>query len=167
MARTVTWNGEAAKMRNPDLTVALVASEDDIAAVKDIFHAFLDFMPIDFGFQGIEAEMARFPDGYEFLLLAKLGGQPIGAVALKEHTPETCEMKRLFVLTNIQGSGAGRALCDLLITEATSRGYKTMLLDSLRRLESAGKLYQKLGFQEIAPYNVNPEEDVYYMSRAL
>ncbi len=151
----------------PNLTVAEATSPADTAAVKDIFRAFINFLPIDLGFQGIEAEMAGFPSGYVFMLLAKQDGKAVGAVALKEHDSDTCEMKRLFVLPEAQGSGAGRLLCEQLMEGAKRRGYKTMLLDSLRRLESAGRLYQKLGFSEIEPYNINPEADVYYMSRAL
>jgi len=149
------------------ITIAPATSKTDVAAVKTIFKAFIKFLPIDLGFQGIDDEMQHFPQGYECLLLAKLGGKPIGAVALKEHSPETCEMKRLFVLPGAQGSGAGRLLCERLIKTATTKGYKTMLLDSLKRLDAAVSLYRKLGFSEIEPYNFNPEGDVIYMHLAL
>jgi len=157
------WQPSRAKA----VTIAAATSKADIAAVKTIFQAFIDFLPIDLGFQGIDDEMDQFPQGYAFLLLARLDGVPVGAVALKEHTPETCEMKRLFVLPGAQGSGAGRLLCEHLMADAAARGYQTMLLDSLRRLETAVALYRKLGFKEIAPYNFNPEDDVIYMSRPL
>lgn len=149
------------------VSVAIAETDADVAAVKAIFRAFVEFLPIDLGFQGIEAEMARFPDGYEFLLLAKRGDKPIGAVALKEHSSDVCEMKRLYVLPEGQGTGAGRLLCEHLMQEAKARGYKTMLLDSLKRLDAAVALYRKLGFEEIEPYNFNPEDDVVYMKRTL
>ncbi|NVJ70247.1 MAG: GNAT family N-acetyltransferase [Alphaproteobacteria bacterium] len=149
------------------VSVAIAETDADVAAVKAIFRAFVEFLPIDLGFQGIEAEMARFPEGYEFLLLAKRGEEPIGAVALKEHSPDVCEMKRLYVLPEGQRTGAGRLLCEHLMQEAKARGYTTMLLDSLKRLEAAVALYRKLGFEEIEPYNFNPEDDVVYMKRTL
>ncbi len=152
---------------NSSLTLLRAETPKDVQAVKDIFQAFLDYMPIDFGFQGIEKEMAEFPKTYEFLLLAKHMGKPVGAVALKKHSDETCEMKRLYVLPEAQGTGAGKALCDLLLSEAKAAGFQTMLLDSLRRLEPAVALYKKLGFKEIEPYNFNPEADVVYMKRSL
>jgi len=150
-----------------DVSINHATTQDDVAAVKKIFQAFVEFLPIDLGFQGIDDEMARFPDGYEFLLLAKLGDKPVGAVALKKHDKNVCEMKRLFVLSSAQGTGTGRKLCERLLDEAKEQGYTTMLLDSLKRLETAVKLYQKLGFEEIEPYNFNPADDVVYMSRAL
>lgn len=149
------------------LTIERAKTPEDIAAVKAIFEAFLDFLPIDLGFQGIDEEMQAFPGFYEFMLIAKKDGVPVGAVALKEHDPAVCEMKRLYVLPQGRGTGAGRLLCERLMQDAKTCGYNKMLLDSLRRLEVAVALYQKLGFTEIEPYNFNPEDDVVYMERAL
>ncbi len=154
-------------MKKSDIRVTTAESPDDIAAVKAIFRACVEFLPINLDFQGIEAEMARFPEGYVTLLIAKRGEVPIGAVALKEHDAEVCEMKRLYVLPEGQGTGAGRLLCEELLAHAKTLGYKTMLLDSLKRLEAAVALYGKLGFEETAPYNFNPEDDVVYMSKSL
>ncbi|MFC4348725.1 GNAT family N-acetyltransferase [Kordiimonas lipolytica] len=153
--------------KTTETRVTTAESAEDIAAVKAIFRAFVEFLPINLDFQGIEAEMARFPEGYVLLLIAKKGDVPIGAVALKEHSADVCEMKRLYVLPEGQGTGAGRRLCEELLTQAKALGYKTMLLDSLKRLEAAVALYGKLGFTEIEPYNFNPEDDVVYMSKPL
>jgi GNAT superfamily N-acetyltransferase len=158
MTKTVT---------EPRVCVSHATSPADKAAVKDIFRAFIEFLPIELDFQGIDDEMARFPNDYVLMLIAKLDGVPAGAVALKEHTPEVCEMKRLYVLPNAQGTGAGRLLCEALLTEAKKLGYNTMLLDSLKRLEAAVALYHKLGFTQTEPYNFNPEGDVIYMKRDL
>lgn len=149
------------------LTIEHAKTPEDIAAVKSIFEAFIDFLPIDLGFQGIDDEMEQFPGFYQLMLIAKRNGVPVGAVALKEHDPAVCEMKRLYVLPEGRGTGAGRLLCEQLLQEARALGYSKMLLDSLRRLEAAVALYEKLGFEEIEPYNFNPEDDVVYMERAL
>lgn len=158
------WHGGT---DSPSFEIGQAKTGKDVAAVKAIFKAFIEFLPIDMGFQNIDAEMASFPDTYELLLLAKLDGKPIGAVALKKHDAKLCEMKRLFILPEAQGTGAGRKLCEQLLVDARALGYETMLLDSLKRLEAAVGLYEKLGFAEIEPYNFNPEDDVIYMSRAL
>lgn len=149
------------------LTIERAETPEDVAAVKMIFEAFIDFLPIDLGFQGIDDEMQAFPGYYEFMLLAKLDGRPVGAVALKKHDRQVCEMKRLYVLPEGRGTGAGRLLCERLLDDARALGFSKMLLDSLRRLEVAVALYERLGFTEIEPYNFNPEDDVVYMERAL
>ncbi len=150
-----------------NLTIAKAVTTEDTEAVKNIFSAFIEFIPIDLGFQDIEAEMANFPNDFEFLLLAKLNTKPVGAVALKKHDDSICEMKRLYVLPEAQGTGAGRLLCEQLIQYAQQLGYKKMLLDSLTRLKPAVALYTKLGFSEVEPYNFNPEPDVIYMEKIL
>lgn len=156
-----------ATMTKTALAIVPATSKTDIDAVETIFRAFVAFLPIDLGFQDIEGEFARFPHDFVHLLLAKQGDTPVGAVALKNHGDGVCEMKRLYVLPEGQGTGAGRALCEQLMTDAKAMGYHTMLLDSLRRLKPAVALYRKLGFEEIEPYNFNPEDDVIYMKRAL
>lgn len=153
--------------RAPTVVIHKARTAEDIAACKSIFRAFSEWLPIDLGFQNFEAEMARFPEGYVHLLIAKKGSKPVGAVALKEHDKDTCEMKRLYMLPEAQGTGAGRAICERLMADAKALGYKVMLLDSLRRLEAAVALYHKLGFEETTPYNFNPEDDVVYMRRTL
>jgi len=161
------WRRENIAADIKSIEICPAKSVADQAAVKDIFQDFIDFLPIDLGFQDIAVEMANFPEGFEILLLAKQGGKPIGAVGLKAHDADVCEMKRLFVREEAQGTGAGRILCEQLIEDARALGYKTMLLDSLKRLEAAVALYRKLGFEEIKPYNFNPEADVIYMKIAL
>lgn len=152
------------------LTEAMIdfaTSARDVAAVKALFIAYTEWIPIDLGFQGLADEMDSFPDIYEFLLLAKDGDRPMGAVALKKHSDDVCEMKRLFVYPDYHGRGLGEALSIRLMDEAKKLGFKKMLLDSLRRLEAAVALYRKLGFEEVEPYNFNPEDDVVYMERVL
>ncbi|WP_020398335.1 GNAT family N-acetyltransferase [Kordiimonas gwangyangensis] len=153
--------------RAPAVVIHKAQTSGDIAACKEVFRAFSEWLPIDLGFQNFEEEMARFPVGYVHLLIAKKDGKPVGAVALKEHDKDTCEMKRLYMLPEAQGTGAGRAICERLMADAKALGYKVMLLDSLRRLDAAVALYVKLGFEEIEPYNFNPEDDVVYMRKAL
>ena len=149
------------------VTIDLATSDEDIAAVKQLFREYAQGLPIPLDFQGFDDEMATFPKGYDFLLLARLDGNPIGAVACKPHSVGCCEMKRLFVRPAGLGQGIGKTLSLDLMTRAKDFGYDAMALDSLRRLKPAVKLYESLGFTEIEPYNYNPEDDVVYMRRDL
>jgi GNAT superfamily N-acetyltransferase len=54
-----------------------------------------------------------------------------------------------------------------LIQQAQVLGYRTVRLDTLRRLEPAVKLYGELGFVEIPAYNFNPEDDIAYFELPL
>ena len=89
-------------------------------------------------------------------LLALSG--PAGTVALRELGGGTCEMKRLFVVPDAQGTGLGRALVSRLIVEAESIGYRRMRLDTGPLQGEAHALYRSLGFRPIAPYGAHDPE---------
>ncbi len=139
----------------------------DIAEVKKLFQEYADFLDVDLCFQGFDDEMATFPEIYEALFLARVDDAPAAAIGLKDLGGGVCEMKRLYARPQFQGLGLGRLLSEALINEAQRSGYKSMRLDTLKRLEAAVALYRKLGFAEIDKYYDNPEAGVIYMERLL
>ncbi len=149
------------------VSVRKATSREDLDAAKSLFFEYADWLGVDLCFQGFDEEMAKFPATYSAVYVALEGDTIIGTIALKHHTNERCEMKRLYVKPGAQKAGAGLALCNALIHEARTVGYKEMVLDTLKRLESALSLYQKIGFQEITAYTPNPEADVVYMALKL
>jgi GNAT superfamily N-acetyltransferase len=70
--------------------------------------------------RGLPGEFAR-PEGN--LLLATYDGHPAGCVGSRRLDSQTCEMKRMFVATEFQGQGIGRAISEQLIREARDAGY--------------------------------------------
>jgi len=65
-------------------------------------------------------------------------------------------MKGLFVRDGFRGPGSGRALVESIIAWARRTGYQRILLDTLPVMDQAQRPYQRLGFQEVAPYRANP-----------
>jgi GNAT superfamily N-acetyltransferase len=126
---------------------------------------------LDLEFQGFSQEMETLPDMYGApkgcLLLAKQGQHYIGAVGLREHEPGVAEMKRMFVLTEYQGVGAGYVLIEAFIAKAKELGYRSIKLDSIKPLAKALALYRKLGFIEIEPYRYNPHPEAIFMELIL
>ena len=51
--------------------------------------------------------------------------------------------------------------------DAKKIGYKAILLDTLPSLESAIKMYKKMGFYEISQYNDSPMKDAIYLKLDL
>lgn len=72
-------------------------------------------------------------------------------------TPDTAEIKRVYVDATARGTGAGRALIQDALTRAKRDGYHRVVLDTMVSLTEAIALYERLGFLPIAPYyNVDP-----------
>ena len=144
----------------------------DLNEVRKLFCEYQDFIGISLCFQSFEEELDSLPGKYSIekrgnLYLAENEGKAAGCVAFYQVDETTCELKRLFVRPEFHGHRLGRALMETAIQDAASASYKTMVLDTLRRLSGANALYEKLGFEEIDPYNVNPHPDVAYFAKAL
>lgn len=146
-------------------------TDADYAFALRLTRDYIDWLKLDLAFQNIDAELARFSSmygpPYGLFLLAWRGDDLCGGVGLRRLEMRICEMKRLFVYDAFKGQGMGYALCTALIREAVKRGYEKMRLDTLQRMRPAIKLYQELGFEEIAPYCYNPEKTAKFMELDL
>ncbi|MEE2745247.1 MAG: GNAT family N-acetyltransferase, partial [Pseudomonadota bacterium] len=84
------------------------------------------------------------------VLLAWKQRRVVGGVAMRPIVKgKICEMKRLFVKKDLQGTGIGFRLAREVIAVAKDFGYISMRLDTEKRLKPAIQLYRKLGFLEI------------------
>jgi GNAT superfamily N-acetyltransferase len=117
-------------------------------------------------------ELAGLPGDYAppmgRLLIAYLGGEPAGCVALHQFEPGISEMKRLYVRPAFRGKRVGLALANGIIEAARDIGYKKMRLDTVpSEMADAVKMYRRLGFAVIEPYRVNPQPGTLYMELDL
>jgi ribosomal protein S18 acetylase RimI-like enzyme len=147
-------------------------SAEDLAAARRLFRAYSDWLAVDLSFQDFEQELATLPGAYAppqgRLLLAKIGGEAAGCVALRPLEPGICEMKRLWVEPSFGGAGLGRELALAIIQAARDAGYRRMRLDTMpARMQAAQHLYGTLGFREIPAYYHNPLDGVVMLELAL
>ena len=124
--------------------------------VRDLFLEYADGIGVDLGFQDFQREVASLPGDYDPILVAHWNSEPAGCVAMHPIERTFCEMKRLYVRPAFRGHAIGRALAERIISEARSRGYERMRLDTLPTMTEAIPLYASLGFVEIPPYRYNP-----------
>jgi putative acetyltransferase len=137
-----------------DITQARATA--DIAAVRELLREYAASLGVDLEYQGFSAELGALPGEYAppagELLLARVGGEVAGCVALRALDQSTLEMKRLYVRPCRRGTGLGKRLIEAAIALARQRGYAELRLDTLPSMASAQALYRTLGFSEIAPY---------------
>jgi putative acetyltransferase len=150
-----------------EATITEAYAGPDLDAARALVLEYAETRGFPLSWQGFEEEYAGLPGDYAppsgRLLLARLDGTPQGCVALRRIDDADCEMKRLYVRESARGHGIGRVLCERLIGEARSIGYRTMLLDTLERMPDANRLYRALGFVETQQYRYNPLPDVLYL----
>jgi putative acetyltransferase len=144
---------------------------DDRETVESLFREYVASLAEDISFQNVDDELAGLPGKYArpggVVLIAWDGDEPAGAVAYRMFEPGVCEMKRLYVRDACRGRGIARELANELIDDARTRGFRTMLLDTLGTMQAARALYRDLGFVPVAPYYANPLPGVMYMALEL
>jgi GNAT superfamily N-acetyltransferase len=145
-----------------EVTIGQAAGQDDIGHARRPIRAYADWLAVDLCFQGFERELSELPGAYAppqgRLLLARVGGDVVGCVALRPLEPDICEMKRLWVEPGFSGTGIGRRLAETIVQAARDIGYGKVRLDTFpERMPAAQHLYRALGFREIPAYYDNPQ----------
>ncbi|MBN7812138.1 GNAT family N-acetyltransferase [Algoriphagus sp. H41] len=83
------------------------------------------------------------------ILFAVLGEEVVGTVGLMPMEGNACEMIKMGVDPAAQGRGVGMALGQALIAQARQMGFAEMVLYSNSILDSALRLYEKMGFARV------------------
>ena len=125
-----------------------------------MFEEYAASLAIDLCFQGFAQELATLPKMYGppsgALLLAEIDATPAGCVAVRPLDAATCELKRLYVRPTHRGHNLGRLLTESALATARALGYERIRLDTLAEMQQAQRLYESLGFHDIAPYYGEP-----------
>lgn len=141
-------------------TIRPAEGPDDIDRVRQLLQEYRAMIAAALPFQPFDRELEELPGNFAppsgRLILATIGGEPIGCIALRPWQGEVAEMKRLFVRPTGRGHGLGRRLAERIIAEARGAGYRRILLDTLPEMADAQRLYIALGFEEVAPYMERP-----------
>lgn len=70
-----------------------------------------------------------------------------GFAPLAGANPNTCELRKMYILKEARGLGGGRLLMDACLAGARRAGYTQMYLETVAGMTKAGAVYQKYGFQ--------------------
>jgi ribosomal protein S18 acetylase RimI-like enzyme len=128
--------------------------EEERAAIVGLLRDYEAGIGVSLCFQNFAEEVAGLPGDYQLpkgqMILARGEGSAlVGCVCLRpvRGSPESCELKRLFVRPVARGSGLGRRLTLAALAEARRLGYQRICLDTLLSMRAAQSLYRELGFR--------------------
>ena len=128
------------------------------------FRKYLEIQKYDHEIENLE-EKYGLPQGR--LYIAYCENKVAGYIALRPLDNTQCEMKRLYVRPEFRGNGIAKFLVEKVISDAKKIGYSSMLLDTLPFLQTAIRMYRKMGFYEIECYNDSPLDNTIYMKLDL
>ena len=160
------------------MSLEIKLAYDDTDNIKQLFAEYtklLISLESDFGsylqLQNYDSEISNLDKKYGLptgrLFIAYLEGQATGCIALRAINKTECEMKRLYVRPEFSGNRIGEALVEAIVRDAKEIGYHFMLLDTFPALEKAIRLYERMGFYKIPPYNNSPVDNMVFMKLDL
>jgi GNAT superfamily N-acetyltransferase len=154
------------------LTIVPAESAAQLDAIRVLLLEYWENRKLELFVFDFDQELAGLPGAYAppdgRLFLAQWENKPAGCVALRKLESGICEMKRLYLSPKFRGKGVGKILAEFIINEARKIGYQKMRLDTIQaNMQEAIVLYRQLGFNEIAPYRVNPLPGVIFMELVL
>lgn len=101
-----------------------------------------------------------FENGGVFLVTTE-NGRMIGTGAIRRLDDQTCELKRLWLLTEYHGRGLGYRMIQELLKFARGKGYERIRLETDPAYQKrAIEFYKKLGFYESPIPDAVDNEDI-------
>lgn len=72
-----------------------------------------------------------------------------GIAPLQGGNPHTCELRKLYFLSEVRGFGYGRKMLEHCLKIAQQIGYQQCYLETLENMHQAKSLYEKNGFRKL------------------
>ena len=138
-------------------------------ADPEVAPLYADFIREEDGPLGIDLEAAIAagppadlspPNGA--LLLARVGGEPVGIAGVRHLNTDVAEVKSMYVVPSRRGRGLGRILLAEVERIAVARGCNHARLDTSDYLTEALGLYRAAGYREVPDYNQNPKASLWF-----
>ena len=134
--------------------------QDDVRGLVDKLNAhLLPLSPLEFQFKMTVEQMAG-PDTTLFVARDE-AGRAVGMGALKVHSTELGEVKRMFTDPEVRGQRVGSRLLEAIVALARSKGLPMLMLETGTGdgMAEAHRLYTRSGFVTRGPFLDYPDSE--------
>jgi putative acetyltransferase len=129
--------------------------ESDNNAVADIIRLVMtEFKAVGCGYSINDSEIDDMYTAYatkgSAFYVVELAGRVLGCGGFGPLTgggPDTCELRKMYFMSELRGMGVGTMLLNLCLEEATRAGFRLCYLETMDGMEQARRLYGKHGFE--------------------
>lgn len=121
--------------------------------------------PSPAGYRTTFPEPESFVPPHGVFLVVERDGEAVGCGGVRTLGDGVFEVKHLWLRPAAQGRGHGRELLAELERRAIALGATELVLDTNASLEAAGGLYRSSGYEDVEPYNDNPNATNWYRKR--
>jgi putative acetyltransferase len=114
----------------------------------------------DADLKDIEANYLR--RGGLFEIIEDSEGNLLGSFGLYPIDQNTCELRKMYFIPSVRGSGLGKYVLDLLLLRARELGFVRIVLETSSKLVAANRLYQQVGFKPATSDHLASRADQFY-----
>jgi len=97
--------------------------------------------------------------------VAYVRGTPVGVGGVRFVDEHIAELTKVFTVPSVRGLGIGTAMLNHLERVAVAKGRRTIRLDTRSDLSEACQLYERRGYERVAPFNDAQYSDRWYLRR--
>lgn len=134
--------------------------QDDVRSlVAKLNDHLIPLSPLEFQFKMTVEQMAE--SDTTLFVARDTDGRAVGMGALKVHSAELGEVKRMFTEPAVRGQRVGSALLDAIVGLAREKGLPTLMLETGTGpgMAEAHRLYTRSGFVTRGPFLDYPESE--------
>lgn len=134
--------------------------QDDVRGlVARLNDHLLPLSPLEFQFKMTVEQMAE--SDTTLFVARNDSGKAVGMGALKVHSPELGEVKRMFTDPEVRGQRIGSALLEAIVNLAREKGLPTLMLETGTGpgMAEAHRLYTRSGFVTRGPFLDYPDSE--------
>lgn len=91
-------------------------------------------------------------DQIKYVIVAYDDAEAVGCGSIKEYSPDTMEVKRMYVKQELRSQGIATIILDALENWAEALGYKSCILETGKKQPEAISLYSKNGYTIVPNY---------------
>lgn len=149
--------GTATGDRAPMAVIRPVRARDDAAVAAIIRQVRTEFGAVGCNFSisdpEVDAMHAAYPAPAAAFFVVEKDGRVLGCGGmgpLQGGPNDVCELRKMYFLPELRGSGLGSELLSVILDAAREAGYRRCYLETLGTMSAAHRLYAKHGFESIA-----------------
>lgn len=129
--------------------------KDDNARIAEIIRLVMtEFEAVGSGFSINDSEVSDMYTAYaperSAFYVVELDGKVLGCGGfgpLAGADEDTCELRKMYFMSELRGLGVGTQLLNLCLEEATRAGFKNCYLETMNNMQQARRLYGRHGFE--------------------
>jgi len=136
--------------------IRLIGEPDNPAVAAIILGVMTEFDAIGCSYSSSDPEVDSMFEAYtapdHVFFVVEQGGRVMGCGGmgpLAGGEATVCELRKMYFLPELRGTGMGGKLLGVILDSARKSGYNHCYLETLERMEGARRLYGRYGFQFI------------------